>query len=66
MLAGPWVDYLTRRFGAVTRPTEQLDADPVGIRLAPVVNTAADAVRTFRSIGLDSLVLGSHLVEPGK
>jgi predicted NodU family carbamoyl transferase len=43
-----------------------LNADPVGIRLAPVVDTAADAVRTFRSIGLDFLVLGSHLVEPGK
>ncbi|MER5408923.1 carbamoyltransferase C-terminal domain-containing protein [Streptomyces sp. NPDC002769] len=34
MLADSWMNYLTGRFGAVTRPTEQLDADPVGIRLA--------------------------------
>lgn len=34
-------------------------------RAEPIVDTAADAVRTFRNLGLDFLVLGEHLVRPG-
>jgi carbamoyltransferase len=31
----------------------------------PVVDSSADAVRTFLGIGLDFMVLGDHLVRPG-
>jgi carbamoyltransferase len=33
-------------------------------RNEPVVDTAADALRTFTDIGLDFLVLGDHLIRP--
>jgi carbamoyltransferase len=59
----PVVESLLDGLGAAGMPPVLVNTSFNG-REEPVVDSAADAVRTFTTLGLDFLVLGDHLISP--
>lgn len=63
-LPGQWggCHWLIQRFGEATVVPMLLNTS-FNVRVEPIVNTPQDALNTFANSGIDTLVMGTYMIE---